>query len=329
MVKQVTEPPPPLPDWVPEPLVELVMHMLEKEPAARPQQMSDVVERLDGMRRAFKTSDFEAKPAGQTVERTPTPARPASGRRAVSTKTPARAPTPTRAGTPRPASQKLPIEPAPARTIATEGLSVNETVPIPTLPKGDPGATLDEELPPLQSSRAPLILGAVVVLAALAGGAVLLTRDAPVDKEPVEVVEVTPTVPTTTTPPPEPVTEVSVRLETTPPGAQVTVAGAVVGATPLTLTRKAGEALELAVTLDGYQPEAKQVSFTADTPVVTLALQRAAPPPKPPKPDGAATPDKPKPDVKPTPDRPKPDVRAPPDKPRPKPKKDELKDLPF
>jgi serine/threonine-protein kinase len=312
MVKQVTEPPPPLPEWVPEDAVELVMHMLEKEPAARPQLMSQVVERLEVMRRSLKTSDFEARPGGQTVERTPTPARPASGRRAVNTKTPARAPTPTRPGTPRPVSQKLPIEPAPARTIATEGLSLNETVPIPALPKPqpEPGATIDEDLPPVKSSRAPLVLGVVVALAALAGGAVLLTReDPPVVKEQADTV-VVPKEPPAKPPPEAPaVADITLRLETTPPGAQVLVGGAVVGVTPLPLTRKQGEVVEVKLALDGYQPETKQVSFTAGTPTVSIVLQKATVPPKPPEP--------------------KPDVKATPDKPKPKPKKDDLKDVPF
>ncbi|MCU0698620.1 MAG: protein kinase [Myxococcaceae bacterium] len=348
MVKQVTEPPPPLPDWVPEELVELVMHMLEKDPAARPQKMSEVVERLEAMRRSLKTSDFEAKPAGQTVERTPTPARPASGRRAVTTKTPARAPTPTRPGTPRPSSQKLAIEPAPARTIATEGLSLNETVPIPTLPKPAPVGATEEELPPVKSSRAPLVVGVVLAVAALAGGAVLLTReDPPVVKEPVEVVVVPPE--PKVKPPVEPpgLPELSIRVETTPPGAQVVVGKEPLGTTPLTLTRKKGEVVELQVSLEGYQSETKSVTVGDETKTVSLVLQKTKAAPKPPeptpdqpKPDGKATGDKPKPDAKPTPDqpkpdgkatgdKPKPDVKPTPDKPKPKPKKDDLKDVPF
>ncbi|MDX2015711.1 MAG: protein kinase [Myxococcaceae bacterium] len=326
MVKQVTEPPPPLPDWVPEALTELVMHMLEKDPAARPQKMSEVVERLEAMRRAFKTSDFEAKPAGQTVERTPTPARPASGRRAVTTKTPARAPTPTRPGTPRPSSQKLAIEPAPARTIATEALSLNETAPIPTLPKPAPVGATEEELPPVRSSRAPLILGVVLAVSALAGAAVLLTReDPPVVKEPVDTVVVPPE-PKVKPPEPPAVAAVTVRIETTPPGAQVFAGKELLGPAPLSVTRKQGDVLELQASLDGYQPETKSVTVSADAPTVSLTLQKTKASPKPP--DPAPKPDE-KPEVKASPDKPKPDVKPTPDKPKPKPKKDDLKDVPF
>jgi hypothetical protein len=172
---------------------------------------------------------------------------------------------------------------------------------------------------------------------------VLLTReDPPVVKEQVDTV-VVPKEPPAKPPPEAPaVADVTLRLETTPPGAQVLVGGAVVGVTPLPLTRKQGEVVEVKLALDGYQPETKQVSFAAGAPTVSIVLQKAAVPPKPPepkpdltptpqppKPDVKASPDKPKPDVKASPDKPKPDVKATPDKPKPKPKKDDLKDVPF
>jgi serine/threonine-protein kinase len=342
MVKQVTEPPPPLPAYVPEDLVDLVMHMLEKEPEARPQQMSEVVERLDGLRRSMKTADFEVKPAGQAPERTPTPARPASGRRAVSTKTPTRAPTPTRPGTPRPASQKLvPIEVQPAQTIATEGLSLNQTVPIPTLPKAEPAGATEESLPSIQPSRVPLVVGVALAVVAIGGAVLFLVRD----PEPVEVVTVP--VPDVPKPPPETpkpvpvpavVAEVTLSIETTPPGAEVSVGGVAQGKTPLSLTRKKDEVVELVFTLDGYQRETRTVPFSSDGKPSSVTLQKV-PAPKPPdvpvkpdvKPDGApktnVTPvGKPtvpvKPDVKP-------DAKPPEPKPKPKPKKDDLKDVPF
>jgi serine/threonine-protein kinase len=53
MVKQVTEPPPPLPDTVPREVSELVLHMLEKHPDDRPQAMSEVVTRLNALRSAL------------------------------------------------------------------------------------------------------------------------------------------------------------------------------------------------------------------------------------------------------------------------------------
>jgi serine/threonine-protein kinase len=80
MVKQVTEPPPPLPESIPESLSELVLGMLEKNPADRPQQMKEVVVQLDRICTMLRAQPTE--PTG----RVPTPIRPGnSGKRPVPT----------------------------------------------------------------------------------------------------------------------------------------------------------------------------------------------------------------------------------------------------
>jgi hypothetical protein len=139
-------------------------------------------------------------------------------------------------------------------------------------------------------------------------------------------------------PVPAVVAEVTLSIETTPPGAEVSVGGVAQGKTPLSLTRKKDEVVELVFTLDGYQRETRTVPFSSDGKPSSVTLQKV-PAPKPPdvpvkpdvKPDGApktnVTPvGKPtvpvKPDVKP-------DAKPPEPKPKPKPKKDDLKDVPF
>jgi serine/threonine-protein kinase len=82
MVKHVTEAPPPLKPGplgeVPELFERLIFQMLEKDPAARPQSMDEVVETLDGVLTHLKTTDKVPATTGADVARRATPG-PASG----------------------------------------------------------------------------------------------------------------------------------------------------------------------------------------------------------------------------------------------------------
>ncbi|MER2559226.1 MAG: protein kinase [Myxococcaceae bacterium] len=307
MVKQVTEPPPPLPEWIPADLDTLVLAMLEKNPADRPQTMKEVVEVLDRLARTLKTNDFQVPTqGGQTKERTPTPAPPRSGKR--NAPTPARGPTPTRA--PLPTSAPVVVEP----TIATAPVSFDAEA-------SQPGA--------VTSSKAPFFIAGVLMLVLLVGGGVIISGNT---VEPtIEVIQAEPVEPP---PPPKPVApappaEVALRLESVPIGAEVQENGIVLGNTPYTLKRKPGEVVELTLTLAGFEPAQRKVMVSADVPSVSMKLEPVKKVLKP-----IAIPDS-KPDVKkPGELKAAPDFGDPPPPPpkpaeKPKPATPKLQDNPF
>ncbi|MBM4779852.1 MAG: protein kinase [Archangiaceae bacterium] len=254
MVKQVTEPPPPLPEWIPAELNDLVFAMLEKNPADRPQAMKDIVETLDRLARTLKTNDFQVPPAGgQTKERTPTPAPPRSGKRTAPT--PARGPTPTRA--PLATSAPLTVEPA------------------PTIARSEPvafDAEASQPGTPAPSSKAPLVIAGVLVLVLLVGGGVIFSSTT---VEPtIEVIQAEPVEPVKPKPvEPAPPVEVALRIESVPPAAEVQENGIVLGNTPYTLKRKPGEVVELTLTLAGYEPAQRKVMVSADVSSVSMKLE--------------------------------------------------------
>ncbi|MBL8923965.1 MAG: protein kinase [Myxococcaceae bacterium] len=325
MVKQVTEAPPPLPEWVPEELQELVFRMLEKNPGDRPQEMKEVVEVLDRLHRTLKTSDFQVpRQASAGPERsTHTPA-PQSGRRA--TRTPTRAPTPTRSPTP---TRNTPNRSSPSGTRAAPLTIEPAPAPQPEAPSvAEDDAALD--VPP-PSSKLPLALGAVLVLA-LVGGLVVLLGDfsGAAVTQTVKVIEPIPEEPVRPKEPPPPVvTEVPVRIESVPEGAEVQEAGVVLGNTPYTLKRKPGDIVDLTLSLAGFQTAERKVKVSADVASVSVKLEAVKvvkrPDPKPDKPDPKL---EPRPDVKP--DVKKPDLKQDPfGETKPPEKKSDLKPLTF
>jgi serine/threonine-protein kinase len=262
MVKQVTEPPPPLPEWTPPELNELVFAMLEKEPGARPQLMREVVETLDRLSRTLKTNDFTPQaPASGAKERTPTPVRPS------------KKPVPTPARTHTPARGPTPSKPAPTLTVE----------PAPTLSKAAP-AEVDDELdaPPPSSSKLPLVIGLVLVVVVIGAGAVLVGGNTVEPKvEVVEPVVVETPPPTKVEPPPAKPVEVQVRVESEPVGAEVLEDGVVLGNTPLTLKRVEGTVVDLTLSLSGYETTAKKLRLSADAQTVSFKLDSTKKRPEP------------------------------------------------
>jgi hypothetical protein len=311
MVKQVVDPPPPLPEWIPQELNDLVFAMLEKNPADRPQSMKDVVDTLDRLARTLKTNDFQVPaPGGQTKERTPTPAPQRSGKR--NAPTPARGPTPTRA--PLATSAPLVVEPTIARA---EPVSFDAEASQPATP------------PP--SSKLPFVIAGALVLVLLVGGGVIFGSNTVeptievIQAEPVEPVQPKPVVPA-------PPVDVALRIESVPPGAEVQEKGIVLGNTPYTLKRKPGEVVELTLSLVGFEPAQKKVLVSADVPSVSMKLEPVKKTPLKPLPFEGNTPAKPdlvkKPgELKAAPDFGDPTPTPKPVEPKPKPTK-AIKDVP-
>ncbi len=252
MVKHVTEAPPPMDpgplEAVPGELEELVYQMLEKEPAARPQSMEDVVRRLDTLDAKLKSG---------------VPVRP----RAAALATPKSSGVVVRVT----GSQKSVVSsgrnpPARLRSQSVETDAVDEPV-LPT------------------SSRLPLVLGLVALVLISGAGAYFLFSGS---KEPVEVMppqhaEVTPPEevalpkPTVKVPPPVPkVTSVTLRVKTSPAGAVAyDETNARVGQTPFELTREVDSVLMLKFVLKGYKDHEEKVRFLSDQ-ALSIDLEREA-----------------------------------------------------
>ncbi|MDP3501292.1 MAG: protein kinase [Myxococcales bacterium] len=306
MVKQVTELPPPLPDWVPEELKDLVFDMLEKDPADRPQEMKEVVQALDGLHRTLKTNDFQLPSSTVPTKehgRTPTPAPPRSGKRAAPT--PARGPTPTRlpsAGRGSPAS--VPGKNAPLKVERLDDPEKHAaTLSRAKAPvfEADPSNPALDVLP--RTSRAPLFIGVAVLMVLVAGGAFVLSPAFTTVEPVVQVIQpepLDPVKPPVVEPPPAPA-ELPLRIESVPPNAEVLVGGVLVGNTPLTLKRKVGDLVEVQVVLSGYQPANRKLQWSADLASVSLTLEpvKVAPRPRPDVPPKNATK---RPPLKPAPD---------------------------
>lgn len=305
MVKQVTEAPPGLPDWVPEELQSLVFAMLEKEPGERPQHMRDVVTALEGLQRTLKTTDgFVAMAQGQGREpRAPTPAPPRSGKRTSGVKTPG----PSR---------------SPVRTQAVSPLSeqaAEQTATPAEEPVSESSGGFDADVPASAPSRAPLIVAVLAVVALIAGGVVLASGGSEPVEEKAEVVAVRAPEP----PPPAAPQPLEVQLETDPPGAEVSENGVLLGNAPTRLKKLAGETVELTFSLAGFKPTQRKLLVSAEAQKVVVKLEkaevRAALPPVKVEPKPEAPKDAPEVVAKPKPPppmKPKPDDKA-------------LKDVPF
>jgi PEGA domain len=274
-VKQVTEPPPPLPDWVPEELKDLVFDMLEKDPEDRPQQMKEVVQTLDRLQRTLKTNDFQLPSSMAPMKehgRTPTPAPPRSGKRAAPT--PARGPTPTRV----PSAGKnaaLQVEGLadPQKNAAT---LARAEAPVFEAESSNPGGDV---LP--KTSRAPLFIGAGLLAVLVVGGAFVLGPSFNTVEPVVQVIQPVALDPVKPPEPPAPQAELPLQIQSVPPNAEVLVGGVLVGNTPLTLKRQAGETVDVQLMLAGYQPANRTLRWSADLTSVSLSLEPVKVAPKP------------------------------------------------
>jgi serine/threonine-protein kinase len=251
MVKQVTEPPPPLGPGVPPALDALITRMLEKNPVDRPQRMGEVVDAL-----VVLTAEL---PSGKSSTAKRAGVKPAARAPASSSRTPA----PTK--TPAAASVK-PKVPTPLRgVVPSQEFESHAT---------------EAEILALAPSRTPMLLGVLgALLVIIAGGAwVLLKPSKPIEDVPVvpEVVEPTTPVEPLAVKPPEPTApqEVSLRIVTVPEGVEISENGLMLGNAPLTLKRKPDTILELSLSLAGYRTEQRKLMVTAGTDTVSVTLEK-------------------------------------------------------
>ncbi|HSZ82977.1 MAG TPA: serine/threonine-protein kinase, partial [Polyangia bacterium] len=136
------------------------------------------------------------------------------------------------------------------------------------------------------------LIGGVVALAALGGGAYFFLGGAKVEAPPVAIAAPKPA-PVAAAPAPVAVPApkpaapvaprtVTVRLATDPQGAQIfdVAGGPSLGTTPLSLTRPRGAALKVRITKDGYVEATRDVPLDEDQ-ALEFALDHKAAPPKP------------------------------------------------
>jgi serine/threonine-protein kinase len=149
----------------------------------------------------------------------------------------------------------------------------------------DPNATL----PGPSRSRGKLV-AAVVAVAVIGGGAFFLVggskpQPAPVAATPAPVAPPTaPVLPKAVTPPPVARAKVTVRLSTDPAGASVFEAaqgGALLGTTPVSLTRPRGPGFKVRFEKDGYVSAIREVSLDEDQALQFALEHKPAPAPKP------------------------------------------------
>jgi serine/threonine-protein kinase len=134
-----------------------------------------------------------------------------------------------------------------------------------------PTATgLEDTLPPAPAkSKAPLVVGGLVLVALLAGGGVLALQSSKAPPEPVPVTTPTPDplpkVEPKVDPPPPPTDAtpklVKLTLETKPEGAEVFEGDVSLGVTPFVLARAPQAVVELKFVLKGYQDLTKKVAM--------------------------------------------------------------------
>jgi serine/threonine-protein kinase len=286
MIKQVSDPPPPLVIDSP-PLAELVMQMLEKHADQRPQTMEAVLAHLEELLAQRRLTP--ATGAATPVPRPTDPAVTAPALTAKNTTPNQRSASSARLTVPeREANTQLevaapttPGNPAPRVRPPTAASHTN----LKPLPDDEPSPQLPAR------SKGPLVLLAALALVALGVGALVLTREAdpsgaqivvaPVD--PVAVVDPEPT-PGGKPPPAAPVL-VSLRFESDPSGAEVYEGDVMQGLTPLTLKRAQGSVIELRVVHEGTSEVRRKLRFNEDeTIALALPKQPANRPPRPKQP---------------------------------------------
>ena len=150
----------------------------------------------------------------------------------------------------------------------------------PALTPAPASAAPLEPLAPPRKRRAPLIAGAVAVLAVGSSAAWWFTRS-----EPPAPIAPLPPMPTAAPSPPPPapapappapaVVKLSVVSE--PPNAQVRADGQVIGQTPMMVDWPKGKHGELKFTLDGYLPASRTVEPQADTALLITLSHTPAP----------------------------------------------------
>lgn len=303
MVKQVSDPPPPLVIEL-APLAELIMQMLEKHADARPQTMEEVLARLEEL-----LAERRRTPAPGAA--TPVP-RSSGSRPVMATPSSTRKPT-VPEGRAATSSSRITVPAREANTeVEVEAATTPGTVPaepvvapkrVRTRPEvevagTDTSALPDEAEPQLPTrSRGPLVVLLALVVIAVAGAGYLATREPEAPKGP--VTPVTPTV----TPPVEPhadpgivpppvaeVVMVSLHFVSDPTGAEVYEGDVLQGVTPLTLKRAQGSVVELRAVHEGSVELTRKVRFNEDETIqLTLAKQptsRPAHPKQPGEPKG-------------------------------------------
>jgi serine/threonine-protein kinase len=286
MVKHVTEAPAPLSPGplgeVPEDFEHLIFRMLEKNPAARPQSMDEVVETLDAVLTQLKTTD-KVPMAGELSRR---------------------------------------ATPGPSVGVAVRVSGGHRSV-VSSGSRG-PRVELPEEEPRLEAPRrspVALLVGGLVALAVVAGGAFAVLggkssapEPAPAASPPPVARTPEPVAPPPVVKPPEPrpaevvaaVTppapaapeKVTRTVASEPPAAEVFAGEASLGQTPLSLREAKGTEKLLTFKLRGFKPLTKRVAFESGQEIkVTLEREPAAPtavpprrPPPPPKKDLADSP---------------------------------------
>ena len=130
----VNDPVPPLPDFVPEPLADVILHLLEKDPAKRPESGSAAVRELAGA----------AKAMGIPVTPTPLPP-PRSVSRSNAPRTPVQPSVPIVA----------PVRHKPRRTLPEELLRPPEGLVARPRPASDPQVRIFDEVDPAPPSSSP------------------------------------------------------------------------------------------------------------------------------------------------------------------------------
>jgi serine/threonine-protein kinase len=275
MVKQVTEPAPPLPDTVaasvPAALSQLIFQMLEKDPKARPPSMDKVVEVLENLQAHLRVG---AKlPMATASGRFPTTATPQS-------LSPVRI---TASGLPvtRPSGSVPAVGTAQAPTVPSPSGQVPQLTPSGQVMalQGVSQTGLEPPVAPPRS-KTPLVIGAVLAVLLLAGGGYAMLGNTPPPPKPEPVVVNPPPLPAL-----PPVVEkpaekaddkpklLKVVLDSNPTGAQVFRGDALAGVTPFTVDLEKGEALALELSLAGYQKEPVKLAPLSDT-TLTIPLKK-------------------------------------------------------
>jgi serine/threonine protein kinase len=259
MVKHVTEAPPPFhmggaSDGPPE-LEALVMQMLQKDPAARPDSMDGVVQALEDLWAVLKTTQ--------------------SGIRRIS-------------GSNLPAAN-----PARASGVAIRVTGGQRSVTSSSV--GAVPAVSDDLTVVPRRSPAPLVVGGLALLAVLGGVVAYAVKGAPAAEPAPTTVVVAPPVNERPAPPaqdPPPVEKVALTFRSVPEKAEVYEGDVLLGSTPFTLERpKDSPPMELTFSAKGYTSVTRKVGFVAaqDVAVELEKDVKLAPVKK--RPTGAPTPD--------------------------------------
>ncbi len=272
MVKHVTEAPPPMTPGpltqVPASLEQLIFQMLQKEPAARPQSMEQVVQTLEMIWAQVRSGDpMQHRASGDYAPVGGPPVQRPSG------------------GYPAPVSGQVPTAPVTGQQYAPPVSGQQYAPPITGQQYAQPlsGPSSGVMVAP-KKSPAPLIVG-VVLLVALLGGGVAWTF-----REPAPVPTPAPTPPAVVAQPepvkpaePAPATMVKLTFNTEPSNAEVLEADELLGTTPFTLSRKQDETVTLTFRLKGFRDETRKVRFAGDN-ALTFELQKVGAPPRPRRP---------------------------------------------